>query len=437
MARPFLAPLRESPLSRVFTRHAPERFTDAESAVPDEPEPRGSRRRRLWELGNAVRCPVVGVCLSVEEVRESMGKRMGSSGATDFELHVTAVRGCSERSEWSRRLNRRLDQRFAGFVRRYAQSRDVQTLYAWWRADVAAGEVAGGLWAIVTHPLCDDALEAEVYGDIHLLQHQAAAEVRADHRRLAHDRARIARLEQSLQETQADRMRERESRDLRIRELEAECARLRIASRAMEERIARQQEASAAERAGDSRSRSAEGRLQREVHALRHRVLRLRERLAAAASFAPAGSKPAASERPEANVDAARAPEAPAPCAPIDLRGKTVLCVGGRPALVPRFRAIVEDWGAHFAHHDGGVEEAIGCLDARLQSAHIVLCDAGIVSHSAYGRVKRHCRRANKPCVYLEKAGASSLSSALQSFARGTSTERAACEQDGISNGDR
>ena len=44
---------------------------------------------------------------------------------------------------------------------------------------------------------------------------------------------------------------------------------------------------------------------------------------------------------------------------------------------------------------------------ARLQlaAADLLVCQAGRLNHNAYARVKAHCKRSGKPCVYLDKRG--------------------------------
>ena len=91
------------------------------------------------------------------------------------------------------------------------------------------------------------------------------------------------------------------------------------------------------------------------------------------------------------------------------LSGQRVLCVGGRPGSISSYRHAVEKMGGRFDHHDGGVEQKITKLDPSLTGADMVLCLAGCVSHDAYWRVKKHCRRNGKRCIFVESSGVQSL----------------------------
>ena len=104
---------------------------------------------------------------------------------------------------------------------------------------------------------------------------------------------------------------------------------------------------------------------------------------------------------------------------PPALRAASVLCVGGRSGHVPLYRELVERHGGIFVHHDGGLEDNPRRLDAQLAAADLVFCQTGCLNHNAYARVKEHCKRSGKPCVYLDKPGAGSFARALAAGAAG------------------
>jgi hypothetical protein len=91
--------------------------------------------------------------------------------------------------------------------------------------------------------------------------------------------------------------------------------------------------------------------------------------------------------------------------------------VGGRPASVPVYRYIVERTGGRFLHHDGGEEESPARLDATLAAADLVICQTGCISHNAYWRVKDHCKRTGKQCVFVESPSTAGLKRALRTLA--------------------
>jgi hypothetical protein len=99
------------------------------------------------------------------------------------------------------------------------------------------------------------------------------------------------------------------------------------------------------------------------------------------------------------------------------LNDRAVLCVGGRAASVPVYRRLIERVGARFLHHDGGEHEHPSLLDRTLASADLVICQTGCISHDAYWRVKDHCKRTGKRCVFVENPSRSGLQRALRVLA--------------------
>jgi hypothetical protein len=70
----------------------------------------------------------------------------------------------------------------------------------------------------------------------------------------------------------------------------------------------------------------------------------------------------------------------------IDLRGTILLYVGGRAHQIPQLRALAERSGASFLHHDGGIEDRSGLLEAQASRADIVFFPVDCVSTTPWRR---------------------------------------------------
>lgn len=384
---------------------------------PPAPPP-GTRRRRLWDLPAHAHCPVIGVCLSLATLRRVADKALGGEVlAGDYELHSGAVQECGHRGALAEALQRELDRRHAPALRRSGALKEADALQRWWRDAVQGDDLAGALWATLTHPRCGDALEEQVLHDVHMRQHQLGEGQGEERRRLAALQARNEALD-----TELARQLERHGRAVaeqarKIEQLQAALVSARaeligrdtvIASlwdqlRAFEAAVPelRQRSELAAElQTQTERARGLERALSRANLALDA------ERRRADAALAGLQQRPR---------EAAAAPE-PAPAA--HLGEQAVLCVGGRPASVPVYRRIVEHHGGRFLHHDGGEHDHAALLDGTLASADLVICQTGCISHDAYWRVKEHCKRTGKRCVFVENPSRSGLRRALQQLAR-------------------
>src|SRR5215831_11592144 len=78
----------------------------------------------------------------------------------------------------------------------------------------------------------------------------------------------------------------------------------------------------------------------------------------------------------------------------------------------PQLRALAERSGASFLHHDGGIEERSGLLEAQL-SRDVVLFPVDCVRHNAVATVKRVSRYAGEPYFALRSSGLTSLAAGL------------------------
>ena len=394
----------------------------------------GSRRRRLWELPSQALCPVIGVCLPMPVLRRKLGKVLGGQAlANDYELHCGAINECARRGPVSELLQKELDQRFAIALKQSSQHKTAEALTRWWNAAQQGNDVGGALWGALTHARCDAALQEQVLRDIHMLQHQVGAANRADLQRmealedenavltreLAQAQSRSTRLlaerAQALEASQAECLRlrgELMARDTltaglrdEVQQLEASIPGLRHRHEQAKQLQSQQDRIHQLERALLTARQQAE-REQRRAEELQQTLSQMGRQLEAQAESARPG-------------EAAAMPEAALP----SLDERSVLCVGGRPAVVPIYRQLIERTGGKFLHHDGGEEDAVAKLDASLAAADLVICQTGCISHDAYWRVKDHCKRHNKKCVYIESPSASGLRRALGSLGSAESVE--------------
>lgn len=377
----------------------------------------GSRRRKLWDFEGRAFCPLVGVCLPIPVLRRVVNKTFrGQNVDTDYALHSGAVGQCASRTPLAEGMQRELEKRYALAIRQAASIKTTEALSSWW-CDASQKDLAGPLWATLTHPRCTPDLERQILGEVHMLQHQVGAAQRADLQRL-----------QALTDQNAALTRELASAQQRINQLANEGAgRLKLLQdqvmQLRTEVITR-----------DTRLAS----LQQQLNTLEASVPDLACRTKQAADLAQQAKQIQTLERAlqQAQQDHERShrvietqaaelkrltPQADmvgtdlntTPLKPIQLEDRAVLCVGGRTASVPQYRDIIESVGARFAHHDGGEEESLTKLDTTLAAADLVICQTGCISHNAYWRVKDHCKRTGKQCLFVENPGTASLKRAL------------------------
>ncbi|NCC41302.1 MAG: DUF2325 domain-containing protein, partial [Gammaproteobacteria bacterium] len=255
---------------------------------------------------------------------------------------------------------------------------------------------------------------------------------RADLKALSEARQELARLKRDF-ETQQRRAREQaDGREREIARLserlaccEDECERLRERAHSLSERLNAGGVAAYQQALDERDARLAQ--LEAALSASEARTAAWRERHTQAQTeckrFARLAQERAADcealERLFLQSSAASCEDCPnESCAQrADLCGRLVLCVGGRKPLVEQYRRLVTDCNGRFDHHDGGLEDNQRRLEAMLASADAVVCAADYVSHDAYYRTKRFCKRCEKPHVLLGSSGVSAFARALEQVA--------------------
>lgn len=385
----------------------------------------GKRRRHLWELGSNAHCPVMGVCVTLDELRRWMGKAgLQHEGRSDYELHLIAVNECRRRTPLAEGVEKSLEQRCRAEIQAFKACKSESAVQNQWRQAARQTDWGNALWAVLTHPHCSFVLEHEVLGEVHMLQHQVGMCTRVDQKQWAQTQQALA---------------------VAQKEVEGLKARLQAQTRVWHEKSEAQVQAWQKARDAHLAESARHERTAAELQQLRHTVVDLDARVQLQTEAAQLRDKVAELERalkrreeegargstvPLRKNSVERIQPCPArgdetwqtlrgadqglPCA--DWRQRTVLCVGGRVAQVPAYREAVETRGAEFLYHDGGEENNLNQLVGTLAAADLVICQVGCISHNAYWRVKEHCKKTGTPCAFVETPSKSALERALRAM---------------------
>ncbi|MGQ9370654.1 DUF2325 domain-containing protein [Azospirillum sp. ST 5-10] len=362
-------------------------------------------RLQLWLIPQCFHCTIVGTCFNHDDMTK-LSRRLDLRVAPDaraYDVHRHFVQAAGEAGPAAKLMQKLLDEKHGGTVRRFARETTEAGLLARWEEAVAAGNVAGALWAVMTLAAVPEEVRQRAYGDVHMMSHLMGGETRQRLRTVQEAERRCAELEARLLRSEraaADKLAEK---DERIRQLEVALAERRRATTA--------RSATATATVGRRTART-----EREVETLRRRVASERARARHAEAEADRlrrlfDAVPGPALRPAlaaADPDTGSREEAPS-----NLDGRAILYVGGRPGLMPHLRAAVESRNGCLLHHDGGIEQASRCLEGLVERADVVVCPIDCVSHDACLRVKGICRRLRKPFLPLRSAGASTFARAL------------------------
>jgi len=382
------------------------------TVISIKPPGAGSRRRRIWELGTHAHCPVVGVCLPMRALRRLVDKVLdGEAIADDYELHCGVIAQCKQRTPVADAMQRELDRRYGIAVRQAAKAKTTEALAAWWQESLRCQDVAGALWATLTHARCTPEIENRVLADVHMLQHQVGMAARVDLDRfeaLLDESAALAKELGEAQQRSARQAAEHARRSAQLVRLRAELIGRDSLIAALREDASALEAAIPGLKTRFELARQCERQLER-IQDLERGLLQARQETHNERGRADEAVESLKRQRAQPVGD-----EPTVGIPPVTLHARAVLCVGGRTASVPIYRQSIERVGGRFLHHDGGEEDSVARLDASLSAADLVICQTGCISHDAYWRVKDHCKRTGKPCVFVEKPSRANLERALR-----------------------
>ncbi|MFD1560686.1 DUF2325 domain-containing protein [Paraburkholderia silviterrae] len=360
---------------------------------------RSRRRTRLADLDAHLHCSIIGTCLSTHELRKLVPKYTPLDGqhASDLEIHHSAVEHAIQGGALCKALQKALDTRYAGALRRFAAARDVDAVLALWNEARASGDIPPAYWALMTHPATTMEVRQAAFGDLHMLSHLVGAANRADLRRLVALEEENAALHAKIERQQLRLNEMSRERDDARKALDEQSAHAAARSEAQDNahdqaapRIAALQEALAARDARlaleTTRREAAEQRAATDASTLQT----LRAQLDEAHALIDALRAEAHAMETAAQPDDEDAPRA----LPREtLKGRRIVYVGGRPGSNHALRRWVAAAGGELTVHDGGLEDRKGLLAASLASADLAVFPVDCIDHDSMATLKRVCER--------------------------------------------
>jgi len=410
---------------------------DTTSQEPDEqplPSIQPVRRRKLWELEEKYHCPVVGTCLSIEELKK-VARKEGVFGRSfdPYRLHVEAVSASCTRNSSAGAMQKLLERKYERWVRIFEQAKTDEAVRTLWQAHLERGEVAGPMWAALTHKAASKETWGQVYGDVLMLSHQVGGGLAADARRLGYLEAEVNRLQNEARHHTHRTKQMLDEHATRTRSLEENNQRLTVALRELPALKARAEALVSGRVMVDMGRRlllleATNARLEEALKAAQQQAaqmesltaenVRLKKDLASLAAERDVMERLLLADKSDGMADNAGCSGNCDRCTD-QLSGRCVLCVGGRTTLLPQYRELAERLGVRLIHHDGGLEEAMSRLPDLLAASDAVICPTDCVSHNAYYQLKRHCKTFGKPCMLTRSSGVAGFAAALSRLADG------------------
>ena len=373
-----------------------------------------NRNSYIWSMDCIAICTVLGLTLDARQIDKLCRKHDLHNSKADLNtaygfylLHKSCHK---ERAVVPKRLNKFLNERFAGIVRIVrnmtcsSESELVDKVEPW-----VEKEPAGIIWALLTDPRAT----LQHHG-VYLVHRVSYAAFRESQRRIttaAEDAGAMASTERKLQQLRC-RLEKHQSttEDLRKRLAQAE-------QRAMALQVTcdRQQRQIADFEARPER----ESQMRRRIRMLEHELEQARPRPIEVDTQSPGCSVVSCESDEEAAPPCAverSAPSAPvgcSDCSPCSLDNLRVAVIGGLDRLEPHYRRVVEDLGARFCFHNGDCHGGCQVLKNVVCQSDIVMFITRVNSHSAMHVVKGLCKKSGKRFTVLRETSPRALARAL------------------------
>ena len=377
-----------------------------------------NRRLKLWEVRPHFHCAILGTCLSMEELRKVMrqsGVEMENQ-PSHYDLHTCLVTRAEEKNRASRNLHKMLDQKYKRWIQVLSKCRESAELEQHWKDAMESGDIAGVFWALMTHPNAAPELIRKSYGDVHMLSHLQGAANRADLKQMKSLEGQVSEFQEVLGKVRQNMNEQITRRDALIRQQEQEL----LAFKANHRQFKPENNPEPSTEETNKQIQILAKRVDWVEGQLAERdmcITGLREELAGSKELLDeAREEHAAMEQTLTLLLAERSHSDNAQDNGIDLQGKRILYVGGRSALAPHLRSLVEAHNGRFDHHDGGLEDSRAGLQCTLAGADLIFCPVDCISHDACRRVKRHCQQQAKQFVPLRSSGLSAFAAGLRQY---------------------
>ena len=382
-------------------------------------------RIKLWQLEHIYHCAIIGTCLTLDEVKKILNSlKVNFNQYRAYDIHINVVSLVSNNNFCSKKIQQHLDKKFASIIKntRHMNASELQQA---WKDALKTGDFIGMFWVIASHPCTDDEMRKYLYGDVHMLSHLSGASNRVDLKRLAQLEKEKCSFSNELSEKESqyqtlkfinlEQANSLQTQTQLIDELAAqvnaltahntkltksnkhqECLQLKTQTEKLEFKIiAQANEVTKHQRHIEKLTESIEDLNHQhlkdvsQVSIYKEELSYLQYQLKQQDKYQECALKK------------------------YNLCGQCVLYVGGKQNLIPHYRKLVEDQAGMFIHHDGGIEKTTQDLLQSLMRADIVVFPTNCISHDAYWKIKRLCKKQKKPYEYLSSAGVGSLFNTL------------------------
>lgn len=399
-------------------------YTKATENIRTQTSP---ERTKLWKLDHDYHCSLIGTCLSMEEVRKLMRPFYAENVDTchPYELHTAIVTMISYNDYRSKKVQNYLNKKYKKEISK-TRKMNADELISEWQSVLGGGEIIGTYWAIMLHPCATITIKRGLFGDVHMQSHMSGATIRVNLKRL-----------RWLESERNNFNTETHYQLSKYNKLQIETTRLKATiQKQIEKSTELVNQVKVLTKSNDSliienntnKNKTLNIQIDKLANKVDHQSNEIEiyhkkkiqsDNLITELNHQLKTQKQKISEYKSETEHlhyllSQNKVENECQFKTKGLSGQRVLYVGGRASLIPYYRELIESRAGVFLHHDGGIEKNTQDLSIALNRADLVIFPTDCISHDAAWKIKRSCKKQQKPYKYLNNSGLYSLSCVLE-----------------------
>lgn len=375
----------------------------------------------FYRVCSLLKCPVIGVCLSLAEQRKIVRRAGALAGEVlPFDVHEALVSLTDEDNTLARRVDALLRKKYESAAAPLRQL-NLLAFMKHWDAAFTGGNFAAELWAAASRPDMPLHFHRHIFGCVHMAMHEAFEKMyktEEDLRQFRQERHRAEEKFRAVKLSLATAHKEQRALKVERDALQRQNAQLTAENRLLRDR------ASLASADGMLSHGSTEAALRarldetiRHLESVTHQLHEEEKRHAASVEEMEVQRGLAVQLQKEIGLllkSSGMCAQCEEECGACRGCPRRVLLVGGMERMESLYRQLVEARGDEFEYHDGH-PRGIGTLKNCLQRADVVLCPVNCNSHGACLMVKELCKKYNKTLHMMPNFSLSAVSRVIES----------------------
>jgi hypothetical protein len=375
----------------------------------------------VWEIDTPFKCPVIGTCLSVQDLKKIL-KKVGTciKHLNAYQVHRTVMENMGSENKVSRKVDANLKHKFRKELSEFG-SLEESEFEAAWKLHFEKGNIFALLWIAATRSDLSEQCLEQVFGDIHMLSHQNVNDACTHKQQLARQQEANKRLAEKIERARSLARRFKKERDILeggFNEVHGAYETLKREKAQIQERLSDSGENRLVcdLRVENSKLQVMVKKYEQEILNYSHKIQFLEDQNRKLMSHLERQQDLNGELKKEVKKMAHQMSslnQCDEQCPAFDLCAKRILIVGGITKLKAYYRELIEDRGGIFEYHDGYMNGGKRGLEGRVRRSDIILCPVKCNSHNACLSLKKLCQKHNKPVQMLSNASLNAISQAL------------------------